>query len=231
MNRSAPTARGAAAGWRTAHVVMPAGWSVRVHDADLVPKTGPVILAPNHSGFIDAPLLMGASPRPIHCLTKKEMFWGPMGWFLAAIGQIPIDRSGPDRKALMRSAAVLDEGRVLVVYPEGRRGAGDFADVRPGLAWFALRSGAPVVPVVSLGTGARGTTWTAIPAVRAQLDVVFGAPVEVPAGGRSRAALSSASEKLWDALTAHHASVRRRFGTSPGAGAGDGQDAQTEETA
>ena len=66
MNRSAPTARGAAAGWRIAHVVMPAGWSVRVHDADLVPKTGPVILASNHSGFIDAPLLMGASPRGWH---------------------------------------------------------------------------------------------------------------------------------------------------------------------
>jgi hypothetical protein len=60
---------------------------------------------------------------------------------------------------------------------------------------------------------------------------VFGAPIEVPAGGRSRAALSSASEKLRDALTAHHASVLRRFDTGPGAGAGGEQDAQTEETA
>src|ERR671911_449712 len=81
------------------------------------------------------------------------------------------------------------------------------------------------------GTGARGTSWMAVPAVRARLDVVFGAPIEVPAGGRSRAALGSASEKLREALTTHHASVRRRFGTGPGAGAGDGQDAQTEETA
>jgi 1-acyl-sn-glycerol-3-phosphate acyltransferase len=222
MSASAPTRWGAAAGWRTAHVVLRAGWSVRVHDAHLVPEQGPVILAPNHKGFIDAPLLMGTSPRPIHCLSKKEMFWGPMGWFLSAIGQIPIDRSGPDRKALMRSAAVLDEERVLVVYPEGRRGAGDFADVRPGLAWFALRSGAPVVPVVSLGTGARGTTWTAVPALRARLDVVFGAPIELPASERSRATLNAASEKLREALTAHHADVVRRFGP---------RAAPTEETA
>ncbi|MGH8773803.1 MAG: lysophospholipid acyltransferase family protein [Jiangellaceae bacterium] len=221
----APTRRGAAAGWRIAHVVMPTGWSVRAHDAHLVPATGPVILAPNHAGFLDAPLLMGAVPRPIHCLTKKEMFLGPMGWFLRAIGQIPIDRSGPDRTALLRSAAVLAEGRVLVVYPEGQRGTGDFADVRPGLAWFALRSGAPVVPVVSLGTGARGTTWTAVPAVRSRLDVVFGPPVEVPAGERSRAALTSASEKLRDALTAHHAAVVRRFGQAPS----DGHPASTGE--
>lgn len=212
MSASAPTARGAAAGWWTARVVMAAGWSVRVHDAHLVPGSGPVILAPNHSGFIDAPLLMGVSPRPIHCLTKKEMFLGPLGWFLRSIGQIPIDRSGPDRKALMRAAAVLDTGRVLVVYPEGRRGAGDFSDVRPGLAWFALRSGAPVVPVVCLGTGVRGTTWTSVPALRARLDVIFGAPVDVPAGGRSRAALDAVSNKLRDALVAHHATVVQRFG-------------------
>ncbi len=211
MSASAPTALGAAAGLRIARVVMPTGWSVRVHDAHMVPEHGPVILAPNHSGFIDAPLLMGASPRPIHCLTKKEMFRGPMGWFLRAIGQIPIDRSGPDRTALLRAVAVLDAGRVLVVYAEGRRGAGDFSDVRPGLAWFALRSGAPVVPVVSLGTGARGSTWTAVPGLRSRLDVVFGAPVELPAGGRSREALATASAKLQDALTAHHAVVLRRF--------------------
>ncbi|MGH8822932.1 MAG: lysophospholipid acyltransferase family protein [Jiangellaceae bacterium] len=215
MTTSAPTRRGAAAGWWTAYVVMRAGWSVHVHDAHLVPASGPVILAANHAGFLDAPLLMGTSPRPIHCLTKKEMFRGPLGWFLRSIGQIPIDRSGPDRTALLRSAAVLDAGRVLVVYPEGRRGPGDFTDVRPGLAWFALRSGAPVVPVISLGTGVRGTTATAVPLPRARLDVVFG-PTVVLQGGpvRSRVALAQASDHLRAALTAHHADVVRRFGRS-----------------
>jgi 1-acyl-sn-glycerol-3-phosphate acyltransferase len=213
MRTSAPTAFGAAAGWRTAHVVMPAGWSVRVHDAHLVPRSGPVILAPNHSGFLDAPLLMGTSPRPIHCLTKKEMFRAPLGWFLLSIGQIPIDRSRPDRTALVRSAAVLDAGRVLVVYPEGRRGSGDFSDVRPGLAWFALRSGAPVVPVISIGTGVRGTTVTAVPWPRSRLDVVFGPPVVLPAVPvRSRAALEAARARLQAALTAHHAHVVKEFG-------------------
>ena len=196
---------------------MRTGWSVRVHDAHLVPPDGPVILAANHAGFLDAPLLMGTSPRPIHCLTKKEMFRGPFGWFLHSIGQVSIDRSGPDRAALFRSAAVLDEGRVLVVYPEGRRGLGDFADVRPGLAWFALRSGAPVVPVISLGTGVRGTTVTAVPRPRSRLEVVFGPAVAVTGGpGRSRSALAAANAQLHAALTAHHADVVRRFGRAAG---------------
>jgi 1-acyl-sn-glycerol-3-phosphate acyltransferase len=102
---------------------------------------------------------------------------------------------------------------VLVVYPEGRRGSGDFSDVRPGLAWFALRSGAPVVPVISLGTGVRGTTVTAVPWPRSRLDVVFGPPVVLPTVPvRSRAALEAARARLQAALTAHHAHVVKEFG-------------------
>ena len=145
-----------------------------MHDPDLVPAHGPVILAPNHTGFLDPPLLMGTSPRPIHCLAKREIFRGPLGWFLRSIGQIPLDRSGTDRTALTSALAVLSAGRVLVVYPEGTRGSGNFADMRRGLAWLAVRSGAPVVPVVAFGVGSRGTTLSALPRVR------------IPAGRRVR---------------------------------------------
>ena len=208
MSGRLPTGFGATAGWRTAWVVMRTGWSVRVHDAHLVPARGPVILAPNHTGFLDPPLLMGTSPRPIHCLAKREIFRGPLGWFLRSIGQIPIDRSGTDRTALTAALAV-----VLVVYPEGTRGSGDFADLRRGLAWLAVRSGAPVVPVVASGVGSRGTTLSALPPVRSRLDVVFGAPVDLPVVTvRSRAAVQEANRRLHAALTAHYAAVATRFG-------------------
>jgi 1-acyl-sn-glycerol-3-phosphate acyltransferase len=212
MSVRPPTGVGATAGWRIAWVVMRTGWSVRVHDAHLVPARGPVILAPNHTGFLDPPLLMGTSPRPIHCLAKREIFRGPLGWFLHAIGQIPIDRSGTDRTALSSALAVLAAGRVLVVYPEGTRGSGDFADLRPGLGWLALRSGAPVVPVVASGVGARGTTLSSLPPVRSRLDVVFGASVDLPIGSvRSRAAVQDANRRLQSALTAHYSAVATRF--------------------
>ncbi len=51
-------------------------WSVDVHHADRVPETGGVILASNHIGIIDGPLLAVLSPRPVHALTKQEMFAG-----------------------------------------------------------------------------------------------------------------------------------------------------------
>jgi 1-acyl-sn-glycerol-3-phosphate acyltransferase len=219
VNVRAPTGVGATTGWRIAYVVMRTGWSVHVHDADLVPDHGPVILAPNHTGFLDPPLLMGASPRPIHCLAKREVFRGPLGWFLRGIGQVPISRSGTDRTALSRALAVLATGRVLVVYPEGTRGSGNFSDLRPGLAWLALRSGAPVVPVVAFGVSVRGTTVSALPRLRSRLDVVFGAPVVLPAGDvRSRTAVAEASRRLGAALSAHHTAVVDRFAGGADAG-------------
>jgi 1-acyl-sn-glycerol-3-phosphate acyltransferase len=199
-----PTHRGAVVGRWLAARLMRALWSVRVHGAEHVPADGPVILAPNHSGFVDAPLLVGMAPRPIHTLAKKELFRGPVGWVLRGVGQIPLDRDEPGRSMLNAAVGVLDAGRVLVVFPEGTRGAGDFGQLRTGLAWFASRKSVPVVPVVFGGTGSRGSTLSALPRLRSRLEVVFGAPVRLPpAERRTRSSLADATERLRQALVAH----------------------------
>lgn len=207
-----PSARGASWGRQLCRLLVRASWSVRTHGAERVPATGPVILAPNHLGFLDGPLLFGLAPRPVHTLAKHEMFRGLVGWTLRSVGQIPVDRDQPDRSVLQAVLGLLESGRVVAVYPEGTRGAGDFSELRPGLAWFALRSGAPVVPVVFLGSGTRGSMLGSLPRLRARLDVVFGDPVLVRSvGRRSRSELDDASEQLRKALVAHHADVHERF--------------------
>lgn len=214
MSERLPSARGARAGARLARFLAWAGWRVSVHGAEHVPESGPVILAPNHLGFVDGPLLFGLCPRPVHTLTKREIFAGPVGWVLGWVGQIPIDRDQPSRDALRTLNAVLTDGRVVAIFPEGTRGAGDFTELRPGLAWFAVRSGAPVVPVVFLGSGTRGTTLGSLPRFRSRMQVVFGEPVRVGAGdGRtSRAALETATKELRDALVEHHRQAHEKFG-------------------
>jgi 1-acyl-sn-glycerol-3-phosphate acyltransferase len=57
-------------------------WELHQHGMDRVPRTGPVIFAPNHSGWLDGPLLVITSPRPVHALTKQEEFAGPLGLVL-----------------------------------------------------------------------------------------------------------------------------------------------------
>lgn len=149
---------------------------VRVHGAEHVPASGPVIVAANHLGISDGPLLAMFSPRPVHSLTKVEMFHGAVGRFLLASGQIPLDRFHPDVAAVRTSLRVLRDGGVLGVFPEGRRGGGDLARFHRGAAYLALVTGAPVVPAVLFGTREPGGHTDSLPRRGAALDLVFGEP-------------------------------------------------------
>jgi 1-acyl-sn-glycerol-3-phosphate acyltransferase len=171
-----------------------------------VPADGPVILAVNHSHNLDGPMLMGLAPRPVHFLIKKEAFVGLLGAFLRAIGQVRVDRTAADRAAITDALAILADGKVLGIFPEGTRAGGDFASLRAGLAYFAVRSGAPIVPVAVLGSAdSRGRVISAAPPIRSRIDVVFGDPFEVGdgSGKRTRAVMDEATVRIQERLTSH----------------------------
>ncbi|WP_328918041.1 MULTISPECIES: lysophospholipid acyltransferase family protein [unclassified Streptomyces] len=189
-------------------------WRPRVLGAWRVPPAGPVILAGNHSHNIDGPMLIGTSPRPVHFLVKKEAFVGPLDPFLRAIGQVEVDRHSADRTAIASALGVLERGGVLGIFPEGTRGDGDFAELRAGLAYFAVRSGAQVVPVAVLGSARKGALVSALPPLRARIDVVYGEPFAAGDGSglRTRSALDAATRRVQERLTAHLADARRITG-------------------
>ncbi|WP_420855730.1 lysophospholipid acyltransferase family protein [Streptomyces oceani] len=191
-------------------------WRPRVFGDWRVPGSGPAILAVNHAHIIDGPMLFSLAPRPVHFLIKKEAFVGPLDPFLRGIAQVKVDRSAPDRAAIGEALRVLREGRLLGIFPEGTRGEGDFAAVRSGLAYFAVRSGAPVVPVAVLGSAERrGRLVGALPPARGRIDVVFGEPFrvdDVAGGRRTRKALDAATTRVQERLTAHLAEARERTG-------------------
>jgi 1-acyl-sn-glycerol-3-phosphate acyltransferase len=156
-------------------------YDVRVHGAGQVPASGPVIFASNHVGVIDGPLLAVFAPRPVHVLTKMEMFRGPLGWFLWRSGQVPLDRYNPDPRAVKTCIRALREGRTVGIYPEGSRGAGDLERFHRGAAYLALVSGAPVVPVTTLGSREPGGTSGSLPKGGATIDILFGETYRVDA--------------------------------------------------
>lgn len=151
-------------------------WPVVVHHADRVPEAGGVILASNHIGIIDGPLLAVFSPRPVHALTKQEMFEGRLGRFLRASGQIPLDRFHADPGAIRSCLRVVRDGGVAGIFPEGTRGDGELHRFHHGAAYLALVTGAPVVPVTMLGTRPPGGGANALPARGDTVDLVFGRP-------------------------------------------------------
>ncbi len=154
--------------------IMRRRWNVTVHDPEQVPASGGVILAANHVGIIDGPLLATYAPRPVHALTKREMFDSRLGGFLRRTGQIPLDRSAADPGAIRTSLRVIRDGGVVGIFPEGTRSSGRLERFHHGAAYLALVTGAPVVPVTLIGTRA-SATGSSLPASGEDIDLVFGA--------------------------------------------------------
>nr|WP_307312621.1 lysophospholipid acyltransferase family protein [Pseudarthrobacter enclensis] len=187
-------------GWILDHLV----YRTSVTGRSNVPTGGPVIFAANHISFLDGPVMFGAAPRPMHILVKQEMFKGFLGKVLAASGQLPVDRRG-DRAALQRCKDVLDAGRCVGILPEGTRGSGAAADINGGVAWLALNSGAPVVPVAILGTRQGHEHLDFVPRLGRRLHVSFGSALTLArrAGETGRASMDRAAQEIRAALAGH----------------------------
>jgi 1-acyl-sn-glycerol-3-phosphate acyltransferase len=180
-------------------------YRVKVVGRSRVPRSGPVVFVANHVGFLDGPMLPALAPRPTSVLVKREMFRGPLGWFLAWIGHIPVTRNSGDRRALSAAVAVLQAGGAVGIFPEGTRGRGDVAAVQQGAAWLAQQGGARVVPVAFLGTRRTGASTGSLPRPWSRMVVEFGEPVDLTPDpmltGRQR--LAAASERVRETLATH----------------------------
>ncbi|MFI5735332.1 lysophospholipid acyltransferase family protein [Kribbella sp. NPDC051587] len=180
-------------------------YDLHVHHQELFPRTGPVLMTPNHLSLLDGPLLGATAPRMLHQLGKIEAFGGLQGLFLRRIGQIPIDRTSYDPLAIRRSIKVLRDGRVLSIYPEGTRGAGDFTRIRLGTAYLAMVTGAPILPVALLGTRLPHGDVEGFPPAGSRVDVVYGEPFTVDRVSfpRRHSDVRAVADQIGDMLRAH----------------------------
>ena len=180
-------------------------FDVRLHGVEHVPVTGPVIFVSNHVGIADGPLLAIFAPRPVHALTKQEMFSGPLAGVLRAAGQIRLDRFHADPAAVKACLRVLRGGNAVGIFPEGRRGGGELDRFHRGAAYFALATGAPVVPVVMVGTREPGGHTDSLPPRGGIVDIVFGPTTSLPATPwpRTREQVGQASTFLREQMLVH----------------------------
>lgn len=189
---------------RVAAAIVRRRWDVQVRGRENVPLSGPVVIAANHIGYLDGPLMAILGPRPVHALTKREMFVGRMGRFLTATGQIPVWRRAADPAAVRTALRVLRDGGVVGVFPEGTRGAGLVTTAEGGAAYLAIASGAAVVPLSFLGTREVGGSLNSVPAPGTRIVMTFGTPVAFTRHGwpRRRDEVREATRQIRAALLA-----------------------------
>lgn len=128
---------------------------VDVSGYEHLPTEGNFVIATNHLGIVDAPLAFYALDRwDLFVLVGEKWEKNPFfRWLGKNFNFIFIDRFSPDIKALRKVIALMDEGKNLVIAPEGTRSrVGALIEGKPGVSYLATRLGQPIVPVGIAGT-------------------------------------------------------------------------------
>lgn len=140
-----------------------------------IPRTGPVVIAPNHKSFWDAFFLAAVVRRRLHFMGKAELFTGWRGRLFVALGGFPVLRGASDAEAIETSRAVLERGDVLALFPEGTRVPDPerLGIPRRGATRLAIETGAVIIPTAITGTERRRRH------LPRRVRIAFGEPVPV----------------------------------------------------
>jgi len=122
---------------------------IRVTGVENIPDQGGIIMCANHTAYSDTIVLAIAAPRQLHFLAKYEL-WNIKGlnWLFNGLGAVPINRQNPGMDSFKRTMKLLKDGRAIAIFMQGgRRQELDQSDAKAGVALFAVKGKAPVVPV------------------------------------------------------------------------------------
>ena len=124
-------------------------FSISCYGRENIPKEkGRLIIACNHISFADPAVIISRFPYSIHFIAKSELFENPVtAFFLSNLNAFPVRRGSSDRDALKYACKILDDGKILGIFPEGRRVRSAVPEkAKRGVAFIARRTGADVLP-------------------------------------------------------------------------------------
>ena len=175
----------------------------KVIGAHHIPKTGGVLICPNHVCDADPAAVAGAIRRRGRYLGKHELFETRyLGFLLRMLGGIPVHRDTADLAAVKTSIKHLKDGQLVVIFPEGGGNPeGRLLPLQPGALLMAVQAGVPVVPCAIRNTrlvmpyGARKFSKSPIP-----VEVEFGPPITILEMGTGKGAVVRGTEILTERL-------------------------------
>jgi len=168
---------------------------LHVTGQEYIPPYGPLIVVANHLSYNDPPLIASVVTRPLDFLGKKELFNNTfVGYFMRRFRVYPIDRSG-GAEAMNIAMNLLGNDHALAIFPEGQRSpAFTLQKAKPGAAYLALKSQAPILPIAVYGTE-KYPPWRMLFPFR-KLHVNIGSPFTLPVieGNYTKGVINGASD-------------------------------------
>ena len=122
-------------------------YGVRSSEESTVPTKGPALIVCDHTALGDPLVLAATAGRPIQFLMAKEIYELPhIRWAFKAFGCIPVQRGKRDVAAIRSMLDGLAADNVIGLFPEGGLDRHRLEEGHPGIAYLAIKSGAPVIP-------------------------------------------------------------------------------------
>ena len=174
-----------------------------VQGEENIPASGAVLLVSNHTSYLDPVAIGDASTRRVCFMAKAELFANKtLDFLLRGVDSYPVKRGESDRAAFKTTLSLLEDGRVVCIFPEGSRQDGEIlGKAEAGAAVFAIKTGCPVVPVYVSGANRvlnlRGKIH------RGRVTVAFGKPFTIgrktdrEEGGAQMMAAIAATRDEW----------------------------------
>jgi 1-acyl-sn-glycerol-3-phosphate acyltransferase len=187
-------------------------YGLRITGAELIPKHGAAVIAPNHKSFWDGFFIAAATKRHVRFMGKAELFQGRHGRLLVRLGGFPVRRGESDADALATARIILQQGGLLALFPEGTRvrDPESLGVPKRGAARLAIESCAPLIPAAITGTQKLFIGPFPKPG---RVQVAFGEPIAVhELDPTPEAAGALLTDALWPTVEQEYRRLRARPG-------------------
>lgn len=131
------------------HTIIP----TKVIGKENIPKEGAYVLCANHIHVLDSVSIVANTKRMMYIIAKEELFQKKIAnWFFNKVGAFPVSRGTGDTQAIDTANKHLQDGDLLLIFPEGtRNGLAKGLKFKKGAAYMAIQNNAPVIPIGVVG--------------------------------------------------------------------------------
>lgn len=114
-----------------------------------LPEKGPLLVVGNHFSFLDPLAVISVCPWQVDFLGGTRTPNAPtvVEWLRHVWGIVPVFRGSVSRETFVASESILAQKGVIGIFPEGGNWATVLRPARPGVAFLAARTGAPILPI------------------------------------------------------------------------------------